>query len=305
MVGFKWRILACAGMLWLSACSSADQAGSRAQGSSGPRTTTAPPTGSAGVGDPACRNSMTPAQQAPVRMQQPMRPRPMAGGIGPRSVDGCGPGNASGLSDPDTMKLMAGGGGPGGLRWLYPYDGTVFPRGILAPALMWDGAPADSVYVHIQGPSFEYKGCLKPTADGQVQLPEDVWTAAGVLTKGGSDPYLVELSAMQGGAVKGPISEHLTIAQATIKGSIYYNSYSSKLAAAAMAMNMPAGGLGGLFGMPPGLSGGVVLRIPPGGTAEVFTSSQNCNGCHSVSANGSRLLAQMIGQGTSYTLAPG
>lgn len=299
--------------LTVSVCVLALACSSPGDSSSNSRTQGPPPgpTGAAGSTPPAPTNTMpgtfgnatTPTQQ---RMPQttPQTQAPVINGIQPMNIDACGAGNAAGLSADDAAKVMAGGDATG-MRWLYPYDGTVFPRGILAPLLMWDGAPADSVYVHIQGPSFEYKGCLKPTADGQVQLPEDVWTAAGVLTKGGSDPYLVELSAMQGGAVKGPISEHLTIAQATIKGSIYYNSYSSKLAAAAMAMNMPAGGLGGLFGMPPGLSGGVVLRIPPGGTAEVFTSSQNCNGCHSVSANGSRLLAQMIGQGTSYMLAPG
>ena len=34
---------------------------------------------------------------------------------------------------------------------------------------------------------------------------------------------------MKGGTVTGPVTEHMTIAQATIKGSIYYNSYNSML----------------------------------------------------------------------------
>ena len=43
---------------------------------------------------------------------------------------------------------------------LYPYDGTVWPQGLLAPLLQWNpGAHAfDSVYVHIQENNYEYKG---------------------------------------------------------------------------------------------------------------------------------------------------
>jgi hypothetical protein len=49
-------------------------------------------------------------------------------------------------------------------------------------------------------------------------------------------------------------------------------------------------------GLAPGSVGGSVLRIPPGGTAERFTAME-CNGCHSVSANGSRLLSSGVGDG--------
>ena len=72
---------------------------------------------------------------------------------------------------------------------------------MLAPMLMWDGGAADAVYLHIQASRFEYKGCLKPTADGQVQLDQDVWTKAGQQTKGTADPYTVELTVMKGGKV--------------------------------------------------------------------------------------------------------
>ena len=70
---------------------------------------------------------------------QQQKPMPMAGGIQPISIDDCGASNPAGISADDATKLMAGGGGAGTLRWLYPYDGTVFPRGMLAPLLMWDG----------------------------------------------------------------------------------------------------------------------------------------------------------------------
>jgi len=44
------------------------------------------------------------------------------------------------------VKKLIAGGAPGGMNWLYPYDGTVFARGML---LMWDGGVADVVYLHI------------------------------------------------------------------------------------------------------------------------------------------------------------
>jgi hypothetical protein len=44
--------------------------------------------------------------------------------------------------------------------------------GLLAPLVMWNGDPAtDAVYLHIRSQLFEYKGALKPTADGPLQLP--------------------------------------------------------------------------------------------------------------------------------------
>jgi hypothetical protein len=231
---------------------------------------------------------------------QPASMMPVIKANDPISIDNCAT-NPAGLSAADTQKLMAGGA-PGSLRFLYPYDGTVFPRGILAPTLMWDGATGvQYVYVHIQAQRFEYKGCLKPSADGQLTLPEDVWSKAGEKTQGGVDPFKVELTVMGTGAAAGPISVAWTIAQATIKGSIYYNSYSSKLANAGMMM-------GGFFGGggPPGGGSGAVLRIAKGESAKVFIDAEGCTACHSVSATGNRIVAYplMNPAGSSYPITP-
>jgi hypothetical protein len=209
---------------------------------------------------------------------------------GPISIDMTGSDNPAMLGAADVTKLMAGGP-PGMLRWLYPYDGTVFPRGLLPPTLMWDGGTPDVVYLHIKSTYFEYKAVLKPTLDAttmapQIVLPADVWAKAGAKTAGAGDPYSLELTGRIGGAIQGPITLHFNIAQATVKGSIYYNSYASKLPGAA--------------------SGGNVLRIPAGGKVELFQSMQ-CNGCHSVSADGSRMLSQinLTNGGNSFQLLSG
>ena len=217
--------------------------------------------------------------------------------VEPIAIDHCADDNAAGVSAADVAKLKAGGGSPGELKWLYPYDGTVFPRGMIAPDLMWDGPAGDVAYVHIKSQIFEYWGCVKPNAAGQIALQQDVWDKAGQRSQGKQDVYTVELSVLDQGKVTGPITSHLQISQAAIKGSVYYNSYSSKLVVADDSSQ--GGGLfGGLFGGL-GASGGVVLRIPPGGRAEVFGQT-DCNGCHSVSADGSRLLAQSV-QGGAYS----
>jgi hypothetical protein len=210
------------------------------------------------------------------------------GGISlqPIVIDQCGAGNASGLADADLKTLMAGAGMASGMRYLYPYDGTVFPRGLIPPLLMWEGSDAAvAVYVHIKSSLFDYKGCLKPTAAGQLQLPEDVWRMAEAQTQGSSDPFTIELSALDGGVAKGPITEKVIVAQATLKGSIFYNSYASKLSSGQ----------------------GCVLRVIPGKQVEIFVGggSVGCNGCHAVSANGTRLVSLLIPTAANvYALEP-
>lgn len=204
-------------------------------------------------------------------------------------IDGCSTGAPSGLS-PTSVNALLAGGSAGSLRYLYPYASTIFPRGLIAPTLMWDGASADFVYVHIKSMVFEYKGCLVPTATGQVALPENVWDAASANTAGAADPFAMSLTVISSGTVTGPVTEPLIIAGATLKGSLYYNSYTTKLLS-------NAGG------------GGAVLRIVPGQTAQVFLGQSGCTGCHAVSANGSRMVADPFttstnGSGATYALTP-
>jgi hypothetical protein len=195
----------------------------------------------------------------------------------PIFLDACGAGNPTGLADAQIKTLMAGGA-PGAMRWLYPYDGTVFPRGMIAPTLMWDGGDGQAVYVHIKSMRFEYHGCLVATGPQQLQLPQDVWDQAGLKSGGPDDPFTVELSVQGSAGPIGPIREQITIARANLKGSIYYNSYSGA---------------------------GAVYRIPPGDVAQPFLFGVGCYGCHTVSANGSRLLSSTGGgPGASYELTP-
>jgi|HubBroStandDraft_2_1064218.scaffolds.fasta_scaffold02618_4 hypothetical protein len=208
-------------------------------------------------------------------------------GVSVTLIDTCATSAPSGLSATAEASLLAGGSA-GSLRFLYPYASTVFPRGLIAPTLMWDGATADYVYVHLKSSTFEYKGCLAPTATGQVLLPQNVWVAASSGTSGAANPFTLSLTTISGSTVTGPVSEPLIIAAATLAGSVYYNSYTTSLSNG---------------------SGGAVLRIVPGQNATLFLGSSGCTACHAVSANGSRMVADPYnafnnGAGSSYALTP-
>lgn len=213
-----------------------------------PLTAATPMSIAAGSGAAGAAANAAQGRQSAPPMSMPIPP-PM-----PMSIDKTGADNPAGLSAAEVTKLIAGG--PlGDMKWLYPYDDTVFPRGMLAPLVMWNGDPdADAVYLHIKSALFEYKGVLKPTDDGlilpasyaesanqalsmlgtpatgkQLRIPQDVWELAGQQTLGGGDTFTLELSERANGTVRGLISSRIRIAQADIKGSIFYSTCFTKL----------------------------------------------------------------------------
>jgi hypothetical protein len=127
--------------------------------------------------------------------------------------------------------------------------------------------------------SFDYRGCMKPTALGQLAFPQQVWSIAGAGTAGAADPFTLELSVLSGGKVLGPTPERIVIATGALSGSVYY--------------------------MTVGVGLGSILRVQPGQTAQTVVETVGCAGCHSVSADGNRLIAYVSGTGTSYALQPG
>jgi hypothetical protein len=181
------------------------------------------------------------------------------------------PGNIDGTTQ---NKLKGGGTADAAFKWLYPYDKTVFPRGLLAPTLMFAGIAPDAAYVHITSKGLDYQGFYSG-ASSRVDVSAAMWKVISQ-TAGASDPVKVEVTKISAGLVTGPIAETWTIAQGSLKGTVYYNSYSSAL----------AGG---------GAQNGAVLRIKPGAAnAELLIggpAQSQCTVCHAVSADGSTLVA--------------
>jgi hypothetical protein len=179
---------------------------------------------------------------------------------------------AARLQDPALM--------PGTTPWLYPYDQTVFPRGLIAPVLQWEAPSggADAVLIHMRSSFLDYKICLPLTEPMRVQIPQAAWDIAGAQSVGRGDPMTLDVVLSSGGSALRLATRTLSFALADLKGAIYYNTYNSLLAAQVGAI------------------GGVVMRIlPHEPEPDVFATVTNlgeCIGCHAVSADGSRMVAE-------------
>jgi hypothetical protein len=207
-----------------------------------------------------------------------------------KSAGGCGGvgGEGSGKSVDPTVKgvLDAAPTADPGTKFLYPYDQTVWPRGILAPLMQWaTGKSFDAVKITLKENSFDYTGYFAKTATPFVHhpVPEDVWKDLAYSNGGpAADPVSVELVFAAGGATIGPIKQTWKIAPGTLKGTVYYNSYGTNL-----AHNYCCTIGGARFG-------GATLGIKPGASDPTLVagSDSSCRTCHSVAANGSVLVTQ-------------
>jgi hypothetical protein len=180
--------------------------------------------------------------------------------------------------------LQAGGQADSHFKWLYPYDLTVFPRGLLPPRAQWSGTQPQWLLVTASSLNLVYTGVFAPTNEdqlpgtpSQLDLPADAWTA--ITGAGANDPVTIQVTKYDvQSAVTGPIAETWTIAQGTLKGIVYYNSYDSPLA---------QGDSGSANDQ------GAVMRLRPGDTQpEVFIGGSqkgSCTVCHTLSANGSTM----------------
>src|SRR5262249_50192786 len=123
----------------------------------------------------------------------------------------------------------------------YPYDKTVWPRGMLAPLLMWSWSTGDADAIQISlkttTGSFSWTGTFgRPAILTQTggkfirhPIPQDVWDMATNTASGPSDQLTVSLTVDKGGMAYGPISETWTVAPARLTGTVYYNSYGTQL----------------------------------------------------------------------------
>ncbi len=177
--------------------------------------------------------------------------------------------NPGALSSDQQAALVAGGTGDATFKWLYPYDKTVFPRGLGAPELNFGGTAATGLYVQITAPYFKYQQFAGASTLPRTTLPEAVWRGL-TLTLGGTDSATVSVSKASSGSVAGPISETWFVAPGTLKGMIYYSTYKSPLAMEASPTDQ-----------------GAIMRLRPGQTAQVVQGG--CTVCHTVSSQGNVL----------------
>lgn len=209
--------------------------------------------------------------------------------------------NSAGLS-PDQVAILKKGGVPGTVKWLYPYEGTVFPGDTLAPTLMWEGDPETrAIYLKIKSKFFDYQTIVEPTFEqprfalGQTSdglqpryvIPQDIWDTACKKTQGKadlSDFFTLQLSTLVNGTVSTSYPLHITIAQTSVRGTVYYTGYAMSTSNSASDAT------------------GTLMIIPQRGRAGALKSDDvggDCVGCHTIASNGSRLFAQ-TGQAGTY-----
>ena len=230
---------------------------------------------------------------------------PQGGGIGGVGGEGCGgavtdvaTGNA--LANPPTSDGTAQN-----LKLLYPYDRTVYPRGMLAPLLQWSWSIADADAIRIDlatvSGSFSWTGTFgRPSVLSQTgtafirhPIPQDIWTiatnTAGTKINNQRDDLTVKLTIAKNGQAYGPITETWPIAPARLTGTVYYNSYGTRLVA-------NWGGTTDTAGNP---LGAAVLSIRSGDTGPKVAAGSNssddmgCRACHMVSSKGTALVSQL------------
>jgi WD40-like Beta Propeller Repeat len=174
--------------------------------------------------------------------------------------------------------------------WAYPYNGTVWPRGLLAPLLQWNGGAAADIYlVHVKNATFELEDFVVATNAPQSRVALDATTWQKYVDSS-SGPSTVKVSRWDGTAAT-VIADHTwSVAPGSMRGTIYY--WSNNL--------------------------GRVLRIKPGAPApddfankaplndpNQFTQSSCLMTCHTVSADGSTLVSGGGVYGGSYDLVAG
>jgi hypothetical protein len=170
---------------------------------------------------------------------------------------------ADNIAGPGTFDAVKAATLPDGkVIWRYPFDRTVFPRGLGAVPLQWqNGTPGDHYYIQLKSPFAELEVF---TAAPQVSDAE--WAKFENSTIGDGE---LTVNRWDGQAATRVVHQTWTFASAPLRGSIYY------------------------WARDPGR----MLRIKPGTAPEDFTkglvpdADTGCNmKCHSVSANGSMLV---------------
>lgn len=164
--------------------------------------------------------------------------------------------------------------------FLYPYDGTVFPRGLQPPTLQFGGPAATGyrVTVTVQNTRtgvtpLVFDGYYAGTTPGRVRLGAARWKTI-TESAGAGDTVTVQVLKTDAVRAYAPVTATWTVAPGSLRGSVFYNSYDSRLAQ-----------------LQPNGSGGAILKVRPSSAQPevLLGGGSQCTVCHAVSANGAVL----------------
>jgi hypothetical protein len=207
----------------------------------------------------------------------------------------------------------AAGSGASTATWLYPYPNTYLPLALPAPVAQYRYAngggdstsEASAVKLSLRypvgatatGATFNYSLvveesnaliCAEDAADcnfldPQVVIPETAWDLFEQTARGGTAELIVQrLRRRSSGNDVLELEQRLPIrfVDGQLKGTVYYNSYTS-----------PQGG-----------NTGAILSIAPGATSPTLAVQPNgtCSTCHSINLSGTRLITNGATVNGSY-----
>lgn len=203
-----------------------------------------------------------------------------------------------------TVTAPAAGSAASTAAWLYPYANTYFPLGLLPPAFLYNySVPGGgAVKVSLRYPvnvaatdaDFNYSlivqeangisqsaGLAANTLDPQIVVPTLAWQAFEQTARGhDADLWIQRLPGS--GTLEQATRRPIHFVNGQLKGTVYYNSYSS-----------PQGG-----------NTGAVLSIAPGASSPELAvqPSGKCAVCHSLNVSGTALIANGPGSNPAYSM---
>lgn len=205
--------------------------------------------------------------------------------------------NVGGLSPAEQTLFDTPDANPSGTL-LYPYDKTVFARGLLPPEMMWSGGAAGDKYlVHIKEGFVDVKVFFTADPPSAFTLPENVWRF--LTDSNAGEDVVVDILRLSGGVAHAAMHETWLVAPGSLKGSIYYWAVNTgqlmKIApgAAAPVVVFDSGPADQLGTPAPANYDGSVPPWESGG------NNKRCVACHAVSKDGSTIASVFEKKGST------
>jgi WD40 repeat protein len=128
--------------------------------------------------------------------------------------------NPGGLTPAEQTLLDTPDGVASGTM-LYPYDKTVFARGLVAPELMWSGGAAGDKYlIHLKEGFVDVAIYATAEPPSAATIPDNVWSF--LTDSNAGEDLTVDVLRLSGGVAHAAMHETWTVAPGSLKGSIYY-----------------------------------------------------------------------------------
>jgi len=178
---------------------------------------------------------------------------------------------------------------PAVTTFAYPYDATVFPRGLLPPEQQWNGGAAGDRYsLHYTAPSFDLTVYFTADPPSRLTLPVSWWNA--LTTSEPAADVAVELHRLTGTNAYESAAQKWHIADADLRGVIYYWAISQ---GQIYAIDLSNGTRKPVFDSGPSSALGTPTPLNSGSPTnppwQDNGAGKRCVACHSVSKDGSTL----------------